>query len=205
MSRTLAVLSVVVVAVGSACMGARGSRAAAPPQQAQRQTQDQTHAPGHGTGMMAAMCPMTVPGTQVAASDTPDGEAITFTTASPEQVTELRRRVHAMADMHDRHEEHAGMHAMPGDASRMHDDAGPSGMGGMSGMGSAGSAERGAPPMEMPPASRAIVEDVDGGARVLVTPEDPGELERLRSAIRSHADHMRDTGTCGMGPPSQDR
>jgi len=57
--------------------------------------------PPEPSGMMA-MCPMTVPGTQVYAADTANGEALTFTTA-PAQVAELRIRVHAMANMHNQH------------------------------------------------------------------------------------------------------
>jgi hypothetical protein len=58
------------------------------------------------SGMME-MCPMTVPGTVVNAADTANGEALTFTTTAPDQVAELRIRVHAMANMHNQH--HGGM------------------------------------------------------------------------------------------------
>jgi len=59
-------------------------------------------APPDKSGMMMAMCPMSVPGTQVYAADTANGEALTFT-AAPAQVAELRIRVHAMANMHNQH------------------------------------------------------------------------------------------------------
>jgi TusA-related sulfurtransferase len=51
-----------------------------------------------------AMCPMSVTGTAVAASDVTDGEALTFTTDG--EVAELRTRVRAMAKIHN--EPHAG-------------------------------------------------------------------------------------------------
>ena len=66
-------------------------------------------APPDPSGMMA-MCPMSVPGTQVYAADTANGEALTFTTA-PDQVPELRIRVHAMANMHN--QRHGGMGGGP--------------------------------------------------------------------------------------------
>lgn len=64
--------------------------------------------------------------------------------------------------------------------------------GGMMGGGSMG--PTGGRDAMMPPPSRAAVEDVEGGARLVVTPNDPGDLDRLRSTVRMHAEHMRQTG-----------
>lgn len=138
------------------------------------------YAAGGGPGGMAEMCPMAVPGTTVSAQDTPSGEAVTFATSSS-QVDELRRRVRAMADMHNSH--HAG-----GEAQGMGHGAMDHGMmrgGGMHGGGTT-----------MPPASRARVDDVEGGARLDVTPRDPAAVEQLRSAVRTHVEHMQKDG-CG--------
>ena len=123
-------------------------------------------APPDKSGMMMAMCPMSVPGTQVYAADTANGEALTFTTA-PDQTAELRIRVHAMANMHNQRHGGAG--------------GGPAMMEGM----------------PMPPPSRAWVEDVQNGARISLTPNDPADLEKLRSAARMHATHMQQHG-CSM-------
>ena len=120
---------------------------------------------------MAAMCPMAVPGTQVSASDLSTGEAVTFSTTSPEQVADLRSRVRAMADMHNRHHASGDMSGMQG------------GMHGHGGM--------------MPPPSTASVEDTDAGARLMVTPKDPAQLAQLQSAVRAHAEMMQQGG-CGM-------
>lgn len=141
--------------------------------------------PGTPSGMSADVCPMAVPGVQLSAADTQDGEAVTFTT-SADRMADLRARVHAMADMHNRHHQagEGGMH------HGNHGDA----MGGGS-TGSGGDSHA----MMMPPPSRAAVEDVAGGARLVVTPNDPADLEPLRAAVRTHAEHMRQTGTCGMG------
>ena len=133
-----------------------------------------------------AMCPMAVPGTQLAATDTEDGEAVTFTT-SPDQASELRARVHAMADMHNRHHQAGATDGMHGGMPH----------GGAMGGGSMGSGG-GGPMGMMPPPSRAAVEDVVGGARLVVTPNDPADLEALRSAVRMHSERMQQTGTCAM-------
>ncbi len=179
MRRPFANLSVALAIAGSGCMAGMGAQHAA-----------QAAAPEMATGgampadMMQA-CPMAVPATQLAVADTPDGEAVTFTTAS-DHVAELRSRVHAMADMHNRH------HAQGG-AEQMHGGMQHGGM--MEGMG-------GMDASMMPPPSRAAVEDVDGGARLAVTPNDPADLDRLRSTVRMHAQHMQETGTCGHGEPA---
>jgi hypothetical protein len=137
-------------------------------------------------GMMQ-MCPMAVPGTQVSAADTAGGEAITFTT-TPDALADLRSRVGAMADMHNQHHQGGGADSMhAGGMQGMH--------GGMMG-GGAGAMHGGM----MPPPSRAVVEDVAGGARIVVTPNDPADLDPLRTTLRAHAQHMQETGQCGMGP-----
>src|SRR5689334_455127 len=56
-----------------------------------------------------SMCPVEVPGTAVTVEDTPTGAAFVFVTTG--DVGELRRRVTAMAKMHNEH--HASMGALP--------------------------------------------------------------------------------------------
>jgi hypothetical protein len=164
MTRALLV-PVILAFAGTACMHAGHAASAAA-------TQPSTVAPAGG---MAGVCPMSVPGTKLSAADTSTGEAITFTT-TPDQATALREKVHAMADMHNRH------HASGG--------ADQGGMKGMHGGGMMGD-------MEMPPPSRAVVEDLPDGARIIVTPNDPADLERLQKTVRMHAEHMQQHG-CGM-------
>ncbi len=266
MTRVVSVLAVAVAAIGTGCMGTtHASRSGAASAQTQPSPgqwagQGQAQAPtgqgGMGMGMMA-QCPMAVPGTQVAATDTPDGEAITFTTTSPDAVQELRNRVHAMADMHNQHhaggqmgmsgETHGGAgsagagmqgdeHGSAGvgekDAGTVHGDlqneghdtasggdtnetgegsagsgqgsevqgsgsTGSSDSGSMGGSAATGSETEHTHMMKHP--SHAVVEDVDGGARVTVTPDDPADLQRLQTAVRSHVARMSQTGSCGMG------
>jgi hypothetical protein len=138
-------------------------------------------------GMQPGVCPMAVPGAQAVAADVEGGEAVTFTTSS-DQVAELRNRVHAMADMHNRHHQGGGM-----DHGGMHEgmQGGAMGHGSMGG----GSADHMA---MMPPPSHAAVEDLPSGARLVVTPNDPADLDQLRSAVRMHAEHMDEMHACGM-------
>jgi hypothetical protein len=77
--------------------------------------------PGTGKTDMQMMkdCPMALPGTSLAASDTAGGIAITFTTRA-DNVLELRRRVEHMAAMHTGEPRHEGMmnrHMLPGTVS----------------------------------------------------------------------------------------
>lgn len=184
---TRALLLSLVFVGGTACMHA-GRTASAPA----------TGRPGGAksggevaAGGMGGMCPMSVPGTEVVTEDTTTGEAVTFTTKSADQVAALRERVHAMADMHNAH--HAG-----GDAGHAGGDAGHGGMHGMhGGMGGGGTSGGGMEGMEMPPPSQATVEDLPDGARILVAPKDPADLQRLQSTVRRHATHMREHG-CPM-------
>lgn len=135
-------------------------------------------APPRSGAMSMENCPMAVPGTSVAAQDTPEGEAITFSTSSGD-VNELRRRVRTMSEMHDGHH-------MGGDTASMGQGAGGSAMG--SDVHESMTA----------PTSRATVSDVEGGARVDIVPVDPTQVEQVRAAARTHAEHMQREG-CAMG------
>jgi hypothetical protein len=132
---------------------------------------------------------MSVPGTRVAAADTPTGEALIFTT-TPDRVGALRERVHAMAEMHNAR--HAGAAAAGGTGSGM-----TPGLHGDRGMG-AGEQMRGdaMSGMMMPPATQVSVEDIPEGARLTVTPGYPGDLPNLQSKVRMHAIRMQREG-CG--------
>ena len=165
------------LALISGCAHSPSAEPAAPPVTAAQE-------PGRANHMMA-MCPMQVPDTTVAATDTSDGEALAFTTRSG-QVDELRRRVRAMVDMHNQHHE-LGNPTMQGGT----------GQGTMMGGGPMGRGPSMHGKMMKPPPSRAAVEDIDDGARISLTPDDPAQADTLRSAVRLHAEHMQREG-CGM-------
>jgi hypothetical protein len=175
--------------VGSACAHAdpAATSSAASPAMAS----PSNPAPAAG---MAGMCPMNVPGTKVQAADTATGESLTFTTTSADQVAMLRDQVHQMSDMHNRHQ-------ASGDAGH----GGPAGMGGMMGggmmVGGMGGGGMSTTPMPMPPPSRTTVEDLYDGSRIIMTPTDPADLQRLQAAIRTRADHLTQQG-CGMAQRS---
>lgn len=176
-------LSLAIAGTASGCMMGGHAAGGMPPAQPVK-----PQAQGMGAMQMNA-CPVAVPGTRLATADTPEGIAVTFTT-SADRAEELRARVHAMADMHNR--EHQA-----GAAGGEHEGHGAM-MGGMAGgmMGGAGGA--GGMAMPMPPPSRATVEDVEGGATLSVAPYDPADTDRLRSTVRMHAEQMQQTGTCAM-------
>ena len=125
-----------------------------------------------GPGGMSEMCPEKVPGTTARAEDVEGGAALSFTTTG--DVAEVRRRVQHMAEMHNQHHGAA-------------DGKGSMGMmGGSMGMMS-----------EMMPPSTARAEDVDGGARLILTPEKPADLTAVREKVHKHAEMMAG-GQCPM-------
>lgn len=114
------------------------------------------------------VCPEAVPGATISVADTQRGIAVTLTTSEAANVAELRRRVSAMEQMHERHlvrgteESEAGerprrmaMHVIPGSAT---------------------------------------VEDVRDGARVVFEPEDAGNLDDLRTHVQVMVQMMRERG-----------
>jgi hypothetical protein len=131
-------------------------------------------ATGHSDAMMAA-CPMNVPGTKVTAVDTANGETLLFTTT--DDVAALRSKVRRMAEMHNQHHATGGAHdgMMGGEM-----------MGGGKGMDGK---------MMVPP-SNATVTDVERGASIALTPVAPADLQKLQTAVRTHAKHMEQDG-CG--------
>ncbi len=207
MPRPGLVVAVAVAVIGVGCAGTRSaeaSRTAPRPEQPESAAAtpgnpaesggEAQRPPMHGGGTM--QCPMEVPGTQVSAADTPEGESVTFTTSSPDAVPDLRARIHAMADRYERRQQEMQSQAGQGGAAE----------GGGAEAGSAGSGS--AEPQQAPArraGSRAVVEDIEGGARVDITPNDQAEVDRLRTAIRNRVAQMQETGSCamGQGTPSQ--
>lgn len=157
-------------------------------------------------GMMAQMrdrCPMMAEGATVEVSDTYDGVALTFTTTSG-NVADLRTRAHHMADMYTTHGGHRGMmwHHMGGRGQgrgMMGEGHGPGMMGG-SGMGHGPGMGMG---RGMMPAATATVEEIEGGARILLVPTDASQLDALREHARVHRERMHG-GECPMLNPERE-
>lgn len=124
--------------------------------------------------------------------------ALAFTTKSKADVAELRRRVALMAEMHNddlrMHGPGQGMHGGRGPMARPGDHRGRHG--GMRGM-------MGGPMMMMTMLdTTARVENIEGGARLVLTPKDPAELPALREHLRARATRMS-SGTCPLvGDPA---
>jgi len=158
---------------------------------------EQAAATQPGDMMMAQMrdsCPAMAEGATVEVSDKDNGVALTFTTSG--DVGELQARARRMSEMYAMHGEHRGMmwhHTgtkMPGDGHAAGGMKGP-GMGHGAGMDMGGG---------MMPAATATVEDVEGGARMLLVPKDASQLEALRAHARMHRERMH-SGECPMLNP----
>lgn len=143
------------------------------------QSEHAAHAQSDEHQPMMGMCPMKVPGTVAAVTDTKDGVAISFTTSAGD-IAELRRRVHHMAQMHDRHADMMG--GRQGTTTERPATSAPGPMGSQKKM--------------MVP-STATAEDIEGGARIVLVPKDPANLAELRQHARDHV-AMMSRGECPM-------
>jgi hypothetical protein len=163
-----------------------------------------------GSRRMGDMCPMHVQGTTTTVADMEGGVALDFKTTTGD-VGQLRQRVRGVAEMRA-HDHAAGGMMMSGhgtggvDPAHEHGagpapgrEAGHQG-GGMMGGGMMGGGMMGGGMMGggmMGPAATAAVEEIDGGARIVLRPKDPGQLEALRAHARMRADSMA-RGECPM-------
>ncbi len=147
-------------------------------------------------------CPVAVPGTSVAVEDTATGAAFVFVTTS--DVGELRKRVGAIAAIHNEH--HGAMGPLPdgratddahdhaahahGDgargASHHHDDH----------TANTGAGDDGHVGKMIGVHSKAVATDIEGGARLelVVAAADVGTIQ---GELRKHAAHLA-TGRCEM-------
>jgi hypothetical protein len=144
-----------------------------------------------------AMCPMmsSMKDAQIVASDTSDGAAIVFTTAG--DVAGLRAHVRKMAEMGTRMAS-GGMMGMEKQEGMRGEGKGMAGNGMHGGgMGMKGDMHGDGGMMGKHVPARASVEDVPGGARLVLTPVDPAQLAALREQTRSHA-AMMSKGECPM-------
>lgn len=171
-------------------------------------------------------CPVSVPGTSVNVEDTDTGAALVFVTTG--DVAELRKRVSAMAQMHNEH--HGAMGALPGEAGgtagQGHDMGGTgssthaghdmSKMGGGSGheshdMGAMGSGEHAGHDMStMGGGEHAGHAGAMIGVHSKATAEEVpngaklvlivsgSDVAKLQGELRMHAQHFS-AGTCQMG------
>ncbi len=156
-------------------------------------------APHERGSLLDDVCPVKVPGTTAASVDVQGGGALIFTT-SASNVAELRRRLRRIAERHNRH--YASSEAMPGEgnasASHAHEAVVAPGReardregmmidGGM-----------------MMPLASAAVEEIDGGARLVLRPKDPTQLLSLREHLHQRLRRMAG-GECPTMAPEAER
>jgi hypothetical protein len=144
--------------------------------------------------MMEGMCPMKVAGVTVSASDVEGGVSVAFTTATGD-ISDLRARVRRMAEMHG----HLG-HRHDGGGHLSHGHGAGAGQGMMSDKPDGGASEPGMMKGCMGKgggmhAAGATVEDVEGGARLLLKPKDVADLQALRAHDQQCRERMQ-RGEC---------
>lgn len=148
-----------VISISSAMWGcASDSSARTPPASAQADLAD-PHAT-HGW-----LCPVQVPGTTVTANDVAGGTALEFKT-SADHIAEMRERVRDIAAVYNHHDAGDPLDSTPAPAQgtnseRVHHDLGM-------------------------PVGSASVEEISGGARLILRPDDPAQLQALRERARIH-------------------
>jgi uncharacterized protein YceK len=192
--KSLAIIGFAVGTVLGGCGSTSGARSAPTTGAAAAPAHPHAHGDGDQAGGMAGMCPMQVPGTAIAAVDVEGGIGVSFTTTTGD-AAELQRRVRRMAEKHNQPHRQGmmGSHgtAAPGaGAGHQHGDPGAGHNGG----------ERGGMMMGggmMMSAATASAEDLEGGARLILQPKDPGQLGALREHVRMKAQRMT-AGECPM-------
>jgi len=123
----------------------------------------------YGPEGQTSACPLAIPGTTVNAEETQDGMAMTFTTDQGD-VAELRRQVYQLSAKYNSSQPGAATSGTMGHVERE----------------AANAMDMGGPKV----ASQSRVEEIDGGARLIFTPNNPNELKDLRSQIRRQVQRM---------------
>ncbi len=126
-------------------------------------------------GQVAAACPLTqIQGVHATVADIPNGVAITFT-GSHEQVDQLRKNVHDMADANDKQgDAFAACPCAEGAGALGSAEAMPS---------ETGSTAMQAGPTALPRAD-SKVDDIETGAILRLTAKDNTQVSALRSTVR---------------------
>lgn len=149
-------------------------------------------------------CPVAVAGTSVTVEDTSSGAALVFVTTG--DVAEVRKRVAALASMHNDH--HGKMGPLPDGAAAEgghagHDMSGHAGHAGahaghdMSGHAGHGGAHAGHAGGMIGVHSKASATDVEGGAKVTFI-ANGADVGKLQGELRMHTQHLA-SGSCAMG------
>ena len=139
-------------------------------------------------------CPVAVAGTSVTVEDAAYGAALVFVTTG--DVAEVRKRVAALASMHNDH--HSAMGPLPDGTDAGGGHAGHAGHDAHAQHGDGGGgAHAGHAGGMIGVHSKATASDIDGGAKVLFV-ANGADVGKLQSELRMHAQHLAG-GTCQMG------
>ncbi|MGM0578844.1 MAG: hypothetical protein ACQEXJ_24185 [Myxococcota bacterium] len=185
---SLFVLSASILLVVSACStGSSARKSDEAPNTQPPETEHAAHHPdeqggeaphamdGEPEGMEAGMCPMQVEGTQMRVQKLDDAVAMDFTTTG--DVAALRDRVRKMARMHDRHADRDEMKHGGGQGHK---------------------GEMDMEMMEMMATTTAATEEIEGGMRLRLVPDDPDQIVPLHEMMNQHAGMMSEGGRCPM-------
>jgi hypothetical protein len=144
-----------------------------------------TRVQGSEAQQTRSACPMLVDDVSVEFEELPGTAALNFRTGGGD-VEELQRRVSHMARMYEMHDDARGS------ALWQHERHGRGRMD-RQGMGRRGQPEL----VAVIPPSTAKVDFFADGARLVLRPTEPDDLELLRERLRSHAEHL-EAGECWM-------
>jgi hypothetical protein len=195
--RIMRISLLVVMAVLASCSSKGESESARVPHEHQATTGGESDMPPQDA--MAANCPMRVQGTTVQAEHVEGGAALVFVTTG--DIDALRERVRNMAAARESQSMQAEPPQMgmrpgdPGDASaaaKLGDADEGTGAGGMPQAGVAGGSA-----VDVD----TRVEDIDGGARLVLIATNATDVDALRTQTEQQADIMV-TGECPMTPHS---
>lgn len=144
--------------------------------------------------MMTQMCPMQVEGTTRKVVKLDDAVALDFTTTG--DVDELRQRVQKMAQMHAKMHSEGGM--MHGEHGQMDDKQGQMQHGEMHGKMTDEQQQKHQQMMQTMSGVTVETVSIDGGMRMMFTPKDAAQVDKLYEMMENHSQMMGEHGQCPM-------
>jgi hypothetical protein len=199
-------MTCVSVLLATGCAGQKAET------RAEGTTGEQSQAMAHQgeSGHMESMCPIKVQGTTVEARDTADGITLAFTTTQADQVSELRKRVHHMAAMHQPSASSksgcmCGKNASAEGTGGSGDEGCPHCSGKSKDSASCTCAHGGMKKAENEAGcahcaahakADVTAKEIDRGAELVMVVKDKADLEQVRTMVRRHAEQMK-SGECG--------
>ncbi|HTE56669.1 MAG TPA: hypothetical protein VK698_37710 [Kofleriaceae bacterium] len=126
-------------------------------------------------GERSDACPLAIEGTTQSIEDTVDGVVVLFATPNKADLTELRRRVDALAEVHQSSESSAAQDSAA---------APPQGPGTTANQ--VGAEDKG----KLEAVASVEMAEGDKGVRLVLRPRDPAQLDSVRAPLRKQADDL---------------